>query len=187
MKALILFVAVFAALSFGQASGNWNGWGDTAYVAGFTGTGTVYSPLFKLSSMENACFDVYAKDSGSAAGITNDSLQFVWGIQFVHPSYQSGAGTTVKYKYSRRLIIDTLDMWGTNVFIDTLLNLDNTGTYPFLQKTIDTSFSGWAMQSRQFSPQWDVSFRFWATGLAMNKKATYIPLVFQQIRRLNQK
>ena len=171
-------------LAYGQVDQNYNGWGDTA-VSYVTGTATAYTKAFRLSAFENARFDVFARDTvqAGAHAITGDSLQFVWGIQVYHPVYTSTTGTMV-YKYDHRIVIDTLDMWSTTPFAASYYTLQLDGSIANIFKTIDTTvISHWACQTRQFAPPWDVYFRFWATGLAQNKKAKAVKLVFQASRR----
>jgi hypothetical protein len=181
-KSLFLIISLLVGLAFAQPNLNYNGYGDTAKVVGLTSTGTVYSKLFKLSQYLASRFDVFARDTNSAAGITNDSLQFLWGVQMVHPMFTS-TGTTQTYKYGNLLTIDTLDMWASaGAFLkNNLPAMDTLGFFPNELHKVDTvSMSGWASQSRLVAPPWDVYFRFFATGLARNKKGGYVSLIFQQ-------
>jgi hypothetical protein len=137
--------------------------------------------MLRLSAFDNCAFDVYAKDTASAAGVSNDSLQFVWGIQFIHPVFTSTTGTMV-YKYSPFLVIDTLDMFTAANMAYKYPSLLTNGTYLMTLKAVDTiSVSTWAAQSRSFVPQYDVYYRFWAKGMQENGHS--IKMVFQATRK----
>jgi hypothetical protein len=96
--------------------------------------------------------------------------------------------TTNIYKYSEKLVIDTLNLAGSGVFAKTKSSLIADGTYTPAKLLIDTSsLPTYACQSRCFSPQFDVYYRFYATGISGNQATTYLKLVFQQVRRLSTK
>lgn len=183
-----LFVLILAVVAFGQSAGNWNGWGDTAVVTNFHSDTIIHTKKFPLSSMENSRIDVFANDT-SDAGFLGDSVAFRWGYQVGHPSWTTTNSNSVVMVWSSPVCLDTFDMQDSSDFtIDTLYDVGD-GTYSATRNVIDTTrVTSWALQSRNFSPEWDVSIRFWAQGIGGNRiAANKIRLVFQSVRRLAQK
>jgi hypothetical protein len=182
-----LFVIMLAVASFGQGVDNWNGWGDTARVKNVYKDTTIYSKWLKLSAMENLRVSAYFRDT-STAGFGSDSVNIEWGIQTGHPSWVSTRASTPVWALSPVLIVDTCNMLTAANFVKDTLHLD--ADYAFLNphKLIDSiSVPGWAYQTRQFAPEWDVYFRFVAHALTGTKATKNIDAVFQSIRRLGVK
>jgi hypothetical protein len=182
-KILVFIISIFIALSFAQVDQNYIGNGDTSAVWG-TGTATVYSKKMRLSAYENSIFEVYTKDTANdAAAVTSQVLKFVWGIEYIHPTWQS---TTVlpKYKYWGRVTIDTLSTLTAGNFIYAPPLMDSLGMTPIVRKYVDTTtISGYVSQARPYLPFWDVYFRFFATGLPGTQDTTGVKFIFQQHRR----
>jgi hypothetical protein len=182
-----LFVIMLAVASFGQGVDNWNGWGDTAQVKNLYKDTTIYTKWFPLSAMENMRLSAYFRDT-STAGLGSDSVNVEWGIQTGHPSWVTTTTRATKYALSPVLIVDTCNMLIATNFIKDTLHLD--ADYAFLNphKLIDSvSVPGWAYQTRQFAPEWDVYFRFYAHALTGTKKSKNLQCYFQSIRRLGVK
>jgi hypothetical protein len=180
---LLLLVSFLTGVS-AQVDQNFIGNADTSYVSGFKGTGTVYGKRMRLSAYENSLFEVYAKDTANShAAVTAESLVFVWGIEYSHPTWQSTT-TAPKYKNWGRVVIDTVNSLAADNYTYSIPVMDSSGVTLVVRKYLDTTtITGWLSQCRAYCPYWDVYFRFWARGLTGNQATTYVPVIFQQQRR----
>lgn len=179
MKKIIIILFVLTSLVFGQSM-NWNGAGDTATITTCSSTVLSYSnTVFNLSEFENIRIIAQVDDT-SSAGFASDSIGVIWGYQsYVRCLDTAGSLDTC---YSPRVIVDTLltDSLG-KMNLQTLS--DGIATTPTHQ--IDTlSCAGFAVQSRTFTPEWDVNFRIWAVGVGDNVTGAPLSLQFTVIRRI---
>ena len=181
----ILMILALALCVFGQANENWNGYGDTSLVASFRADSLKYSKTFKLSSMENCRFDVYAADTG-AAGFANDSVSFIWGIQTGHYAFTSASARVPTITWAQQLLVDTFTISSANCTPARMVLSSSQGyVYDQTLTTIDTSsVPGWAYQSRAVSPEWDQVYRFWFKGLTGNNVSGFLKLTAQAVRRI---
>lgn len=179
-----LFVIMLAVASFGQGVDNWNGYGDTVQVKNLYKDTTIYTKWLPLSAMENLRVSAYFRDT-STAGFGSDSVNVEWGIQTAHPSWVTTNTRATKYAVSPILIVDTCNMLIAANFVKDTLRLDSDYSFLNPHKRIDSvSVPGWAYQTRQFSPAWDVYFRFYVRALTGTKNSKNLQCYFQSIRRL---
>lgn len=174
MRAMLV-VMVLAGLCFGRGRSDidsWNGWLDTAAIAGtITGDSVVYSAPFILTDGLNTRWVVRIDDTTNA-GLTTDSISGVFG-------YQTGSITTnssaVKDTAWDRLI--SLDSMTTTDLKNgsALANkgtMDSTGTITRGTRLLDTTqVSGYAVYTRNFAPEWDELIRAWWRPTSANNKA----------------
>jgi hypothetical protein len=192
VKKFFVLLLALVGVSFGQLQENYNGYGDTVRVNGFYNDTTIYTKWFKLSAAENIRLEAYARDT-SAAGFLVDSTRFEWGIQTGRPSWLTLAvgSRYVVIAPSARLVVDTFTTGKVDTptcFRVSDMSLDASYDFVSPHKTVDTlNVSGWAFQSRNVAPEWDVYVRFWLHGLAGNKKSMKLENVFQLVQRLSGK
>jgi hypothetical protein len=189
MKAvrLALFLLVSVAVVFAQGpSLNSNGWGDTCLIKGFKGTGSAYTKAFNLSDWENFRVDMLAMDTGnSKTGFNGAAIKFYYWLSTGHYSvnYLTGKYDTVWSKKDP-LIIDTFDITTAGNMVTTPRFLQTDGTYLSPHLTIDTlSVRGYAVQSRNFAPEWDEICRIGMQGLSGNQNSTYVKVIVAMHRR----
>jgi len=183
----ILFVLLLAVASFAQNYDNWNGWGDTARVNNLYKDTTIYTKWMPLSAMENLRIAAYFRDT-STAGFGSDSVNVEWGIQTGHPAWTTTTTRSIKWCVAPVLIVDTCNMLTAANFVVSPMSLDASYLFVNPHKSIDSSsISGWAYQTRNFPPEWDVYFRFYAHALTGTKNTKRLSVVFQSIRRLTAK
>jgi len=179
IKKMLMIAILAITMSYSQ-SANWNGAGDTATITTCSTTVLSYSStLFQLSEHENIRIIAQVNDT-SSVGFASDSIGVIWGYQTFSRCLNSSG--TLDTCYSPRVVVDTLltDSLG-------IMNLqtleDGIATTPSHQ--IDTlSCSGFAVQSRAFTPEWDVYMRIWALGIAGNVTGSPLSLQFTVIRRI---
>ncbi len=181
LATISLLVALFASLSFSQVNSNWRGYGDTAQIAGFQGTGTVTSKAFNFTLGEQAKLIAMANDSASA-GFASDAVKFFWGFQIGDIVINSSgkADTT----WQGKTTVDTFDVTTAGNMVVPINVMGADGTYNTGLKFIDTlNVTGYAVQSRNVAADWGNLIRFWATGLSGNQPTTYVLLRFEMNRR----
>jgi hypothetical protein len=182
MKKVLLAVALLAGVVFGQTE-NYSGMNDTAVIATFKADSLKTSKAYTLSQFENLRVDVLVSDT-SAAGFASDSVKLYWGIQTGRICWNS-SGTRDTAWSNERITLDTLDMLTTTNAALKYNAMDNTGAYTNTLKAHDTlSVSGFAVQSRNISPEWDVLFRCWVKGLTGNKVGRFLVFRFNVVRRI---
>lgn len=175
----LAMLLVFPCLVLAQLDENWSGYGDTARIVAFKADSTKYSKAFKLSALENLRVTCFVDDS-TATGFGSDSCKFEWGIQTFGKSFRGGT----YYRYGTKVTVDTLNALTAANFAISDLHLDSTNTLPVRLLQIDSTANlGYMYQTRQFTPEWDVYFRFWARGLTGNKVGAQLKLIFQVDRR----
>lgn len=174
MKTLIVgLVALCVAAAFAQTD-NYNGWKDTSQIATFKADSLKYSKVFLLSQNENLRVDILANDT-SSAGFKSDSMKLYWGIQLGHPTLNGTAGSIDTFWSPEHIMADTFDLTTTTNAAVAYRGIDSTGAYtnrPFLHDTL--SVSGYAVQSRNIRPDWDVFFRVWIKGLTKNNVKEFV-------------
>jgi hypothetical protein len=176
-----LMVLALCSMAFGFANDNYTGYGDTSNVPGFKSNLTKYSKWFRLSAYLNSRLDIMANDT-SSAGFASDSVKFIWGIQTGHPVYNaSGARDTVISKM--KIVLDTFDV-KSGWLPDTLIQVGTDYSFSQVQGLVDTvNVTGYAVQTSNFAPEWDVWIRGFATGLSGNKVGSYVKILFSLTRK----
>jgi hypothetical protein len=168
MKTIVLMVLAAVTCLFAQADENYNGYRDTARVTLFKADSLRYSKVFPLSTWENCRFSLFLNDT-SNAGFSGDSIKCFWGIQLGMPCI-NGSGSLDTAWDLQLITLDTFDILTGANMVRPYTAMDSTGAYVEKMKRIDTlDVTGFAYQSRVFSPGWNVYFRFWAKGLTGNK------------------
>jgi hypothetical protein len=172
-------------LAYGESAKNWSGWGDTVLVPACSSTVTVYSgTAFSITDYDMIRVVCHANDT-CHAGFASDSIYIRWGYQ----TFSLCLNTSGLYDtcYSPRVVVDTINFDSSSYGTMAVLTLDGdmVANSPGLQ--VDTSScSGWATQSKTFSPEWDVYARLWVQGITNNQDAAPLKLMFTVIRRLYQ-
>ncbi len=179
-KILFLLIALIA-LSYGEMSNNWNGYLDTIKMPACTSTVLIYSKTpFSLTDYDMVRIICHVDDTTSA-GFKSDSIKFKWGYQTF--SLCADSGGKIDTCYSPRVTVDTISTDSLGKM--SLLTLDGNAIANSPSRQADTlSCAGWAVQSRTFSPEWDIYSRLWIQGLTGNKKGAPLRLMFTVIRRL---
>lgn len=174
----LISLGVLVALLFGQNL-NYNGNNDTGTFASFKADSLKYSAIYSLSGFENLRVDMMANDT-NAAGYASDSIKFVWGIQTGHPAYnRSGLMDTV---WCDPLLVDTMQVSNAT---KTYIVLGTDGTFSTVKGLVDTlTVTGYAYQSRNFAPEWDVWFRVWARGITGNRVGGWVKSHYAVYRRV---
>jgi hypothetical protein len=180
-----LLVILLCAGAIVAQTENYNGWNDTSQIVNFKADSMKYSKVFLLSQNENLRIDMMADDS-SATGYASDSVKFYWGIQLGHPTLNgTGSGTKDTFWSNELITLDTFNMRVTTNAATAYRLVDSTGTYTNAPQSHDTlSVTGFAVQSRQFSPAWDVYFRVWLKGLTLNKVGKWVECRVAVFRRI---
>jgi hypothetical protein len=183
MKSLILSVLSILLL-FAIATTqdyNWSGYGDTSNVPACSSTVTVYSKAFLQMPFQDALL-ITKVDDTSAAGFKNDSVSLKYGWEQFSMSYNKAGKLDTCFKPP--VFIDSVKAakFGN---ITTVL-CDSMGVpHPYNYNGADTIHdSGWATRTNNIYPQAEQYIRFWATGLAANKKACPIRLQFSLQRKV---
>ena len=177
MKMAVVLLFLVGSL-FAQNS---NGRLDTSLIKGFNSTGLKYSKAFNLSDWENLRVDVLAMDTNnSKTGFAGAAIKFYWFLETGHTSvnYLTGKWDTI-WAIKDPLICDTFDITTAGNMVTTPRFRDNTtGAYKSPVKTIDTlSVRGYAVQSRNESPEWDELVRAGLKGLTGNQATTYVKAI----------
>jgi hypothetical protein len=168
MRTIVLMVLAAVTCLFAQADENYNGYRDTARITLFKADSLRYSKVFPLSTWENSRLSIFLNDT-SSAGYASDSIKCFWGIQLGMPCI-NGSGLLDTAWELQLITLDTFDILTAGNMARPYTALDSTGAYMEKMKRIDTlDVTGYAYQTRVFSPGWDVYFRFWAKGLTGNK------------------
>jgi hypothetical protein len=154
-KFLILSLTLCAAL-FAQSL-NTNGYLDTAWILGSSGTNLTYTTkLFPLTKFEDIRVICRADDT-SETGFGSDLINFGWG-------YRTG---TVGLSKS-----GTLDTFFTAITaVDTLIKTDDTT-------------GAWLYQTKKISPDFDQYIQFFAQGIGSHSTDSAVKINFQVVRRL---
>jgi hypothetical protein len=177
-------VIVLAAGLFAQTE-NYAGWGDTSVLTTFRADSLKYSRAFLLSQYENLRVDFMVNDT-DAAGFVSDSVKAYWGIQTGHPCLNSSGVVDTVWNHDL-VIADTIDLLTTTNAGPKYFAMDSAGNYANTRKSIDTTnVTGFAVQSRNISPYWDVYVRCFAKGLTGNNKGSMLSARFALYRRVGQ-
>lgn len=179
----LLAIMLCAACVVAQTE-NYQGWKDTSQIASFKADSLKYSKVFLLSQYENLRIDMMANDT-SSAGFKSDSLKFYWGIQLGHPSLCGTAGTLDTFWSNEYIMADTFDLTTTTGAAVAYRGIDSTGAFtnkPMIHDTL--SVSGYAVQSRNIKPDWDVYFRVWLKGLTKNNVKEFVLARVAVLRRI---
>lgn len=182
LRKILALLLTLAALSFsGVSAENWNGWGDTIKVPACSSTVLVYGRTpFTVTDYDMIRVVAHVDDTTSA-GFADDSVNVIWGYQTFSLCLNSSG--TYDTCYSPRVVVDTIssDTFG----VMQLMTLDGNGIAKTPSRQVDTlACSGWAVQSRTFSPEWDVYARLWVQGVAGNITAAPLKMQFTVVRRL---
>jgi hypothetical protein len=182
MLTKILLLA-FVTVSLGFSQDNFNGYKDTSNISGFRADSLKYSKVYELSKWENVRIDVMANDTATA-NLSADSTKFYWWIETGHPCLNASNQLDTFWTKVDPLVIDTFDITTAGNRAITYRLLGTDGTYNGPSKTIDTAtVSGFAVQSRAFTAEWDVWARIGHKGMTGNKTTTYIKLRDNMVRR----
>lgn len=182
-RKIIPLVMLLAALAFCETAKNWNGMRDTCTMPACSSTALVYSTnVFSMTD-----FDMYRLtllvDDTTSAGFASDSVNLRWGYQGFHLCL-NGSGE-IDTCYSPRVIVDTINADSTGFGLLAIMTLDGDGIANTPGQQADTSScSGFAVQSRTFSPEWDVYFRIWAQGITGNITEAPLKMRFAVVRRI---
>lgn len=197
MKKLLfsLMVCLLAASgAFGQKNVNYTGYGDTCELIKFYKDTLCFTRPF-LWNNENKAVLVFADDTANA-GHKGDSISFRWGVQLGYfAKTMAGVYCTT---YTQAMFIDTFkttDAGDTARFYNprtlggvaaTTWNIDQSAeTFTPVYGQLDTNTAAKScIQWHTFSPQWSPCFRFWAQGLAGNKKGSKVRVIFSLQQRM---
>lgn len=185
MKKMVFWLLLACLSTF--ALENWTGWKDTLAVRDTLDSATAYytNPTL-LSQYENIRLIVLCDDTAEA-GFSGDSVNFRYG-------YQTGAKVLDTNSQTLYTIVDTA--WDDRIVLDTFtvdsFGVAHVGTYGSdgtltrTWKNVDTTYvSGYAYQSRNFSPEWDLFIRFWVESLGgANADGKALRLFLVPIRRV---
>jgi len=177
MKKIGLLAMLFAVNVF-AATNNWQGTGDTA-IEYLSTTNECTTRVFSLTDYDYNRLVVAFKDT-SNDDFASDSTVFYYWFQTGSPIYNSSG--SLDTAWDNKVVIDSVDNdnFGTNIGY-----MDSTGTIYRSYLTIDTAaVSGYAFQSRNFAPEWDVLIRFGAKGLTGNKIGSAVKIMFTKLNRL---
>lgn len=181
VKKLLFLVALLAGLVSAETSMNWHGYIDTVKMPACSASVTVYSKTsLSLTDYDMVRIVLHVADT-TTTGFASDSVNLIWGYQSYTLCLNSLG--VVDTCFSPRVLVDTCRtaLYGSMA----IKTLDANGIAGTPTKSVDTSFcTGYAVQSRTFSPEWDVYYRLWVTGLTGNLTAKPIKLLFTNVRRL---
>jgi len=159
---------------------NWNGYGDTSIITDTLDSATIYYGGFlPMSRYENLKITVKCNDTAEA-GFKNDSVNFEWGFQTGTFSKDSAGKRDTIFAKEDRFIVDTMCADSFGVGTAGSINSSGTLTRSWNQASDTSQIIGYAIQRRQFSPEWDVLIRPWAKSLGgLNKDGAPLKLIFQ--------
>lgn len=180
-RALIFYMVFGPVVSLAEVSQNWNGYADTMWMPGVTGTATVYSAkALSLTDFDMVRVVCHVDDTTSA-GFASDSVAFVWGYQtFSFCLDSDGERDTC---FAPKVLVDTCRAAEFGTMDTWTLDANSIAATPV--KNIDTlGCSGWAIQTRTFAPEWDVNYRVWLTGLTGNLTGDNVKVMFTNLRRI---
>lgn len=165
----LCFVFTFGRSNFGS---NYTGTGDTSNITDFRADSLKYSRTFKKSKYFHMIAEVLVNDT-SSAGFSADSTYFAWGIQTGHPVLDSANNLDTAWN-EEMLVCDTVTRYDSS-YAPTYIEIPANGNFDNVLKVIDTtSVTGFAKQSHNPSPNWDVLFRGWAQGIAGNEEGSFL-------------
>jgi hypothetical protein len=182
MKSVLLLLLTLASLGYPlEVAHNYYGYLDTIQMPACSSTVTVYGKKALSLTDFNKVRVIFQVDDTSSAGFASDSVNVKWGYQTY--SFCLNSAGAVDTCFSPRVTVDTCAKAQFGTF--TLQTLAATGIATVPTKCVDTSFcTGWAVQSRSFTPEFDVYMRFWMTGIAGNKTLAPIKAQFTVIRQV---
>ncbi len=182
---LLLALNLWAAENDTVIPSNWGGHNDTGSITDVLDSASFYyTRVFDLSAWQDLRVTVFVDDT-SETGFASDSVNFIWGYRTGHPCVDTGS--------VRRYNIDTT--WDDHMTVDTFSvanygagNIgvqDSTMTLTRNYGGVDTTeVAGFAYQSRQVVPEWDVFIKFWARSLGgAQKDGAALNLRFEQVRK----
>lgn len=181
---LVVIVAAFGLLAQWNAGGeNVSGYLDTSAVDGFRADSLKWSKPFSLSAYENLRVRVKMNDT-SAAGFKNDSIKAQWGFQTFGKCLNSSLAADTCADGA--VVVDTVTK--ANLGTMTYGTMDTAGTIYRRSGLTDTIMcAGWAVQSRNVSPEFDTYIRFFTKGLTGNKVGSFVKVQFDVLRRVKVK
>lgn len=172
----LLFILLLVSLCFARTnrrSRNINGWvADTVSITDTLDSGVVYyTDLLSLTDFENLKVLLHVDDSTSA-GLTADSINLRWGFytacytfdSLINTSRYSEAKDTLKQKIDM-FVIDTMRVDSFGLGTMGSISSDGTFTRSWNMSADTSSVAGYAIQGRQFSPEWDEEIGFWVESL----------------------
>jgi len=185
----LMFVLLLVSFCFGRnpMKTTWStGTEFLDTITGFKADSMKYTEVFNLSGYENLRIDVYVNDT-SSAGFSADSTEFIWGIQTGHFTKDSAgsndtAWNPIKYLCDTLSRLDSSYTKADSNFVE----IDGDDSYTNVKKLTDTlNVTGYAYQTCNFAPNYDVLYRGWVKGIANNDKSSFldIRMLFVQRRR----
>jgi hypothetical protein len=141
---------------------NYNGWNDSALVL-CTGTNSVITKAFPLSSWANLAVVLKARDTARMGGL--DSIDALWGWQVGQQTGWSDTTWDVPVRF------DSINVTGGINFYNSKSATTNLAYGIQEAQYTDTAQSGsthWFKQVRDVSPGWGVYWRLWVKGLSKN-------------------
>jgi len=184
MKAIVLFALISLAFSAVAQDANVTSYYDTSVIKNFKADSVKRSKPFLLSGFEKCRFDVLVDDT-NAAGLSADSAAFSWHLETGHQVLNSSGRLDTVWSIMDPVQIDTFNTTIAGNFVrakritDTLYN----GKRPY--GTIDSqSVSGYNVQSRVVSWDWDQFGRIVLRGGAGNKIGGWVKVVISRTAQL---
>ena len=162
---------------------NWNGWLDTAAIAGILVDGTnKYTRVFSLADGDDVRI-VCMVDDTAETGFADDSVNFEWGYQTASICLDTGG--TIDTCWDCPAVVDTMDAGSYGTVTD--MTMSTAGAITRTLGDVDTSnLDGYVFQSRQpdIMAEWDMLIRFWVNSLGdPSKDGAGLDLQFQMIQK----
>ena len=185
-KALLVLILFVLSVSAGWKDStvlNWNGYLDTASIAGILVDGTKkYTSGFVLGDGEDLIVICKVSDTAET-GFENDSVHFEWGIQTGDICLDTGATLDTCWSYT--IVIDTMDAGAYGTYNNQTMGTDQTITYT-LGGHDTTNLDGYVYQKAkpELSDIWDCIVRGWVNSLGdPSKDAAGLDIQFQFIQK----
>lgn len=169
---IFLWIFLIFVVSFGRFGNNYTGTGDTSNITDFKADSLKYSRTFAKSKYFHMIAEVLVNDT-SFDGFSADSTYFAWGIQTGHPVLDSADNLDTAWN-EELLVCDTVKRYDSS-YAPTYIEISSDGSFSNVLKVIDTtSITGFAKQSHNPSPNWDVLFRGWVKGITGNEVGSFL-------------
>ena len=122
----------------------------------------------------------------TSTGYANDSINFEHGFQTGTMTENSLGNKDTIWSSEDKFVVDTMTVDSFGVGSSGSITSDDTFTR-YWNKASDTAqVTGFAIQRRQISPEWDVLIRFYVNPLAGNLTGAPLNLIFQLDQRKHQ-
>ena len=186
MKRISLLLLILVSFCFSGEDLNWNGWEDTVAISSTLAVGTTYyTKAFALSRYDNIKLMVKCNDTTNA-GFAGDSVNFGYGFQTGVETENSSGLRDTAWMEEDRFDIDTMVVDSFGVGSKGYVGADGTLNRFWNNASDTSSVTGFAIQRRQFSPEWDVLIRFYILPITGNLTGSPLNLIFQVDQRKHQ-